>query len=309
MTTKANQCQYCGEQKDVNVTAEQLERIKKNKLVICKNCSRLMKVNVDEKTNKVSSFEKYTTPISFSLHSALLNQDLPYLEQLMPDSDCENLREIIKELKQNTTLANPIDANSITFKDKNANVWIANNVLPQLVPMYNAYPLQVVEPLRGAGLAKFLDPYATLCPICGLGIPKAKQGNCPFCKNAIIQEKKTPEDPLTRRLRFLISEREQKCAELEQIVKQTKSARTSGILHALTGDAQTTILQMQQMNARAQDIQSEIRKIDFEIQQLQSEMTNKSTQSVAEEKMFCRYCEVQNETDAVFCKKCGKKIA
>jgi transcription elongation factor Elf1/ribosomal protein L40E len=190
MTTKTIQCPHCSAQRVVNLTDEQLEKLKKNELVIgCMNCGLYLRVNTGE--NPPSS----DSPVSFTSYS---------------------------------------------------------------------------------------------------------------------QEEKTTDNPQTRRLRFLVSEREQKCAELEQIVKQTKSARTSGILHALTGDAQTTILQMQQMNARAQNIQSEIRKIDFEIQQLQSEIANKgrqNTQTAVEEKIFCRYCGVQNETDAVFCKKCGKKIA
>lgn len=169
MTTKTIQCPHCGgEQKDVNFTAEQIEQLKKNELVIyCKNCGLLIKVNVDEK------------------------------------------------------------------------------------------------------------------------------------------------NPLIMRLNFLKGERQQKCSEMEQIRKQVKTTGVSGFLHALSGDAQTTILQMQQMNGRLNDIQGEIRKIDFEIQQLQSEIDNKGTQNTQtanEEKVFCRYCGIPNEADAVFCKKCGKKI-
>jgi hypothetical protein len=313
MTPKANQCPHCGVQKDDNVTAEDLEQFKKgNWIIFCKSCGLLMKITLDEKTCKVLSFEKLSAPISLPIHSSLLNQDLFYSESPMPDSDCENLKQIIRELRQYTKLAKPESEGLETQIDKNR-MRIAKDFVPQLGAIYNAYPLQVELVLQTAGLTttlpNLLALFAIPCPKCGISIPKVKHDNCPICKNVVIQEQKTPEDPLTRRLRFLLSEREQKGAEMEQIRKQVKTTGVSGFL---SGDAQTTILQMQQMNGRLNDIQGEIRKIDFEIQQLQSEIDNKGTQNTQtanEEKVFCRYCGIPNEADAVFCKKCGKKIA
>lgn len=142
---------------------------------------------------------------------------------------------------------------------------------------------------------------------------KPPSGQSRVYSAAYSQKETTTENPRTKRLKFLVSEREQKCAEMEQIAKRKRSTGSSSILHAILGDGiETHLLEMQQMNARLSDIQGEIRKIDFEIEQLQSEIANKgtqNTQTVVEEKMFCRYCGVPNETDAVFCKKCGKKIS
>jgi transcription elongation factor Elf1/ribosomal protein L40E len=134
-----------------------------------------------------------------------------------------------------------------------------------------------------------------------------------YCKNCgLLMKVNVDENPLIMRLNFLKGERQQKCVEMEQIAKQKKSTGSSSILHAILGDGiETHMLEMQQMNARLSDIQGEIRRIDFEIQQLQSEIDNKGTQNTQtanEEKVFCRYCGIPNEADAVFCKKCGKKI-
>lgn len=124
--------------------------------------------------------------------------------------------------------------------------------------------------------------------------------------------------PTTIRLKFLVNERQQKYAELQQLFKDSKSTSVSGILHILTGDGQTSLLNSQQQKNRIDNKNNEIRKIDFEIQQLRTHQTQElamlakkttTVTQVSQEKMFCQYCGAQNETDAVYCKKCGKKIA
>jgi ribosomal protein L40E len=123
---------------------------------------------------------------------------------------------------------------------------------------------------------------------------------------------------MKKRLEFLIRERDHKRAEAEQLVKKWHSTRREGIFGALIGtkDTQTTAQRMEHTKNRVEDLNSEIRKLNFEIKQLESEIKNRSEVTVTSKtpeasslsKTFCRYCGVENETDAVFCKKCGKKI-
>jgi predicted RNA-binding Zn-ribbon protein involved in translation (DUF1610 family) len=80
-----------------------------------------------------------------------------------------------------------------------------------------------------------------------------------------------------RRIEFLMNEREQRVRELEQIRSQAKGVATSGILHALLGDSTTRQLELQQMNTRINDINSQIRSIDFEINTLRSALPSGSS--------------------------------
>jgi len=116
-------------------------------------------------------------------------------------------------------------------------------------------------------------------------------------------------DAMKKRLEFMKNERQQKQAELERLAKESKSTGTRSFLHAILGDnIATQELELQHMTTRAEDIKSQIRKLDFEIQQLESDLENRKTTSPALGRIFCRYCGVENETDAIFCKKCGKNM-
>jgi len=47
----------------------------------------------------------------------------------------------------------------------------------------------------------------------------------------------------------------------------------------------------------------------FEIRYSQKTIAEKSAVSVSMEKKYCRYCGTENNRDAVFCEKCGKRIS
>ena len=87
-------------------------------------------------------------------------------------------------------------------------------------------------------------------------------------------------ETVRRRLEFLMNERQQKVRELEQISSQVKGVGASGILHSLLGDSTTHQLQMQQIQARIADINSQIRSIDFEINTLRSAFPSGSSKSM-----------------------------
>jgi hypothetical protein len=68
-----------------------------------------------------------------------------------------------------------------------------------------------------------------------------------------------------------VNERRHKQEELERLAQSKKWTGASGILHGVLGDGvETHMLEMQQNRARAEDIQSQIRQLDFEINALQS---------------------------------------
>ena len=112
-------------------------------------------------------------------------------------------------------------------------------------------------------------------------------------------------EQMKRRLEFLENERTQKYAEIQELGKQGKTTGISGILHALTGDAQTSILHQQQTINRMKDINSQIRRLDFEIDTLKAEIS-KSEQSAYERACSLAY---EHERQQRSCSSCGKAIS
>jgi hypothetical protein len=108
-----------------------------------------------------------------------------------------------------------------------------------------------------------------------------------------------------RRLKYLSAERNDKVEEINQLSKSIEIAGRSGKLRALIGDPQTTILSMEQMNARIRDIGSEVRRIDYEIDELESQLKKNNAEST-EGSYVCAYCGAENEEGTVFCNKCGR---
>ncbi len=49
--------------------------------------------------------------------------------------------------------------------------------------------------------------------------------------------------------------------------------------------------------------------VNDQMRKMEMLLASAKEQSVEMSKLFCRYCGVENKTDAVFCEKCGKKIA
>jgi hypothetical protein len=275
----------------------------------------------------IVSLGKYTGPIFLGIfHSTLRSQDYLYSELPMSVTMYENFKQLILSIKPHLAI-NPTNPKSIVFRDQRSSDWVVNNVMPQLAQIYNAYPIQVANAMLVFGIGPLLDPYAVKCSVCGLGIPKVRQGSCPICKSTA----QTIVDPTVLNVKFLIDEREKKCEEIKKLNSDLARTGVVGILSVFangSGPAQTTHLNMQQINGRISDIQSEIRKIDFEIQQSLIDQSQKMsyngqpvppppppteavmvTQNNVLTSVFCRYCGFKNENDAVYCKKCGKKIA
>ncbi len=84
-------------------------------------------------------------------------------------------------------------------------------------------------------------------------------------------------ETMKKRLEFAMNERQQKVRELEQIRSQVKGVGVSDILHSLLGDSTTAQLQLQQMQARVADINSQIRALDFEINTLRNTLFSSSS--------------------------------
>ena len=128
-------------------------------------------------------------------------------------------------------------------------------------------------------------------------------------------------EQMKRRLEFLVNERKQKYAEIQELGKQGKTTSISGILHALTGDASTSLLHQQQIINRMEDINSQIRRLDFEIDTLKAEIS-KSEPLTYEQPGFkagvtfssrrsCSSCGKdisQFPTDIEHCPYCGSKL-
>ena len=113
-------------------------------------------------------------------------------------------------------------------------------------------------------------------------------------------------EQMKRRLEFLVNERRRKHTEYEELRKQGKTTGISGILHALTGDAQTTLLQQQQIINRMNDINSQVRRLNFEIETLEAEIRKSE-----EGKRNCSSCGKDISrfpTDIEHCPYCGSKL-
>ena len=83
-----------------------------------------------------------------------------------------------------------------------------------------------------------------------------------------------------RRIDFLINERQQKQAEVERLLSGRKITGVSGALHTLLGDSSATAtrtLELQQTNERINDLNSQIRALDFEISNLRNTLSSSSS--------------------------------
>jgi prefoldin subunit 5 len=115
-------------------------------------------------------------------------------------------------------------------------------------------------------------------------------------------------ETLKKRLEFLKNERQIKYNELQELEKSKKRAGTSGILHALAGDAQTSILEIRQTKTRIEDVCGQIRRLDFEISTLETEIKKKEGDSAQRLCWSCQKNLSQFPTDAVHCPYCGSKL-
>jgi flagellar capping protein FliD len=119
---------------------------------------------------------------------------------------------------------------------------------------------------------------------------------------------------MKKRLEFLRNERQQKQAELERLEQRTNSTGGSALLHAILGDGvETHMLEMQQMKARAEDISSQIRRLDFEIDTLKTDMRKREADPITQyyRTRQCSSCGKdisQFPADALHCPYCGSKL-
>lgn len=104
-----------------------------------------------------------------------------------------------------------------------------------------------------------------------------------------------------RRYKFLIYRRQLKVDEIQKLEADKKKTSISGFLHILTGDGQTSILNLQQMNTRINQLITEINEIDFDLNELDAEARQAN-------QVFCPHCAAVNEIDTDLCQRCGKKI-
>ncbi len=113
-----------------------------------------------------------------------------------------------------------------------------------------------------------------------------------------------------RRLQYLYNEHQLKLEEYNHLRKSIDSTAKSGILHAILGDSQTSGLALQQLNARLNDVVSDLHRLDFDIDELESQLNENSNESneddATECSVFCSYCGSQMESNTVFCKECGR---
>jgi hypothetical protein len=71
-----------------------------------------------------------------------------------------------------------------------------------------------------------------------------------------------------RRLQYLYTEHQLTLEEYYKLHKSIDGTTKNGYLHAILGDAQTSIFAMQQMNARLREVVSDLHRLDYEIGKL-----------------------------------------
>jgi hypothetical protein len=206
MATTEFRCPRCQVRRDVSTTSEEDEKLKRDGIGFCRTCGAVFRLNIDEKTGKWS-FERLQDNLTVTLHSSLLNQDLTYVEQAMPENAMKALDAVIEQLKKANKISKPstlsmihgiLDPEGAFFRDKSEEKigqWILSDTIPQLEMMYTTYPFQVFQIMYVRGLSQCINPLTAACTRCGIGIPRARANNCPVCKDARIQ--KTIEDPVT----------------------------------------------------------------------------------------------------------------
>ncbi|MGA3193157.1 MAG: SHOCT domain-containing protein [Candidatus Bathyarchaeia archaeon] len=196
--TRRFTCPNCGVSRDIPYNSEGYANISKSKAGICKTCYKPFKVNVDEKTD-TWLFESLRENPTFYIHSPSLNADLAYTELLMPDNARENLLNIAKQLEKGDEAG----------------------ARGELENIYTTYPVQVWTILFNKGLHRFVMPFTVGCQRCGVGIPRERLGNCPICKDAVVQ-KKTAEDPM-QILKLRLAKGEISKEEYEDLKKSVES--------------------------------------------------------------------------------------
>jgi uncharacterized Zn finger protein (UPF0148 family) len=70
------------------------------------------------------------------------------------------------------------------------------------------------------GLLDFIAQFMVVCPKCGIGIPRARIGNCPICRSTAVQ--KTVENPL-QILKLRLAKGEISKEEYEDLKKSIES--------------------------------------------------------------------------------------
>jgi rRNA maturation endonuclease Nob1 len=115
-----------------------------------------------------------------------------------------------------------------------------------------------------------------------------------------------------KRSDFLLSERQQKQAELEQLEEKIRKIE-EGTLWKFTRHAGAISLKLHEMKSRAEDIKSQIRSLSFEIGNLEADIRKGLEHSEESKRMkrFCISCGKdisQLPTDAKFCPFCGSKL-
>jgi hypothetical protein len=189
-------CPNCGVSRSISEMT--FERMKKDRNGMCKTCFTPFKVNVDETTDTMS-FECLKENPTFHIHSPLLNTDLAFTENLMPDHLRQNLLNVAKQLENGGK----------------------TEALKQLENVYASYPAQVSSMLISQGLSEVITPFTVACPKCGVGIPRTRLGNCPICKATVVQ-KKTAEDPM-QILKLRLAKGEISKEEYEDLKKSVES--------------------------------------------------------------------------------------
>jgi len=197
-TARRFTCPNCGDSRIISYSNEEEVKIKKQPIGVCKTCFAPLKINIDEKKDRWS-FEILRENPTFYIHSPSLNADLAYTETLMPDNVRENLLNLAKQLEKG---------------DK-------TGAQSELENIYTSYPAQVGMILFHKGLHRLVVPFTVVCQRCWLGIPRARLGDCPICKDTIVQ-KKTAEDPI-QILKLRLAKGEISKEEYEDLKKSVES--------------------------------------------------------------------------------------
>jgi len=182
MTTKVNQCPYCGAQ--FSLSPQNLEHLKEHDWLNCSKCGLFVTVALDENRSSIVSIEKYTEPINLgTFHSTKLNKDFLITEPPIPTNVSNYLADGICNIRWHLVV-DPKNPSSQVFRDQRSRDWTVNFLVPKILPVYNEYPNQVAYIITGLGLAGLLSPYLVECSVCGAGILKVRQDKCPICKNS-----------------------------------------------------------------------------------------------------------------------------
>lgn len=149
--------------------------------------------------HQLEAFEPLRESPTFYIHGPLLNTDVAYTETLMPDDVRESLLSIAKQMEKGDE----------------------TRVRMQFEDIYATYPVQTGSIFFNKGLYRLIVPFTAVCQRCGVGIPRARLGNCPICKDAVVQ-RKTAEDPV-QILKLRLAKGEISKEEYEDLKKSVES--------------------------------------------------------------------------------------